>query len=172
MCFLIWNWFVFFILIILLHVFVVCFSTKCRNKQWKKSKNSTDVIVFVCPEWTEKWLERRCRQTDILSVSPIITETRSQSCSRQLTVGSIAKTAGGLLTCLQTYTQAHTHTRVPDSNTEKHFMNRMSGERCGQDILWPFSWSCRATLIGVHALVDGFHSAVWDWIPDSTCVSQ
>ncbi len=30
-------------------------------------------------------------------------------------------------------------------------MDRLSGERCGQDILWPFSWSCWATLIVLHA---------------------
>lgn len=50
-------------------------------------KLSTDVNMFVCPEWTE----RRFRQADILSASPIITETHTQSCSRQLTVGRIAK---------------------------------------------------------------------------------
>lgn len=45
----------------------------------------------------------------------------------------------------------NSHPSVPDSNTEKHFMDRLSGERCGQDILWPSSWSCWATQIGVHA---------------------
>ena len=104
--------------------------------------------MFGCPER----MEGLFRQTDVLSASPIITETGTQSCSRQFAVGSIAKSAGGMLTYtheqthtkththIHTHTHTHTHTHVPDFNTEKHFMNSLSGERCGQDILWPFSF--------------------------------
>lgn len=63
------------------------------------------MTMVVCPEW----MQRLFRQTDILSASPIITETGTQSCSRQLTVGSIAKSAGGMLTRSHACTLARTH---------------------------------------------------------------
>lgn len=58
------------------------------------------LFCYVCHE----------RQTDILSVAPIITETGTQSCLRQLTVGSIAKSAGGMLTYPRAYTPMQTNT--------------------------------------------------------------
>lgn len=68
---------------------------------------------YFCPEWTE----RRFSQTDILSVSPIITETRTQSCSRQLTVGSIAKPTGG--TYPHTHWDTHSRTHLSQIRTQK-----------------------------------------------------
>lgn len=62
----------------------------------------------------DRWL---FSQTGILSASPIITETGTQSRSLQLTVGSIAKSAGGTLTNSHPYT--HTHTLVSQILTQK-----------------------------------------------------
>lgn len=47
-------------------------------------------------------------------------------------------------------TRTHSHKRVPDSDREKHFVDSLSGPRCEQDILWPFSWICRATIVCHH----------------------
>lgn len=85
-------------------------------------------------------------QTDILSVSPIITETRTQSCSRQLTVGSIAKSAGGMLT----HSHSHRHTLVSQILTQKS----TSWTGClgkGVDKIFPGRFLGAAKLhIGVH----------------------
>lgn len=144
----------------MLYIFFCFFiNMKCINKQCRYKNSPLAWIGLLVLSG------QRGRQT-FLSVSPIITETGTQSCSRQLTVSSIAKSAGGMLTYSHAYTLMQTntltHTRVPDSNTEKHLVDSLSGERCEQDILWPCSWSCWATLIVLHACTPHTHIRPWE----------
>lgn len=54
----------------------------------------------------------RVSQTDILSLCPIITEAGTQPRSCQLTVSSIAESAGGTLPCAHTHAREHTLTQT------------------------------------------------------------